>query len=140
MFSCKELYGLPGGEQVDGLPPAAIRAKRGKTKKNRVATELQPICNLVARTFRDPRTQAHTRKHDRPSLPAKREVPNPPLHPGINAVSIIRDSEAPPVGCTVLALPLGRWHFCRVVRTVLVAGMHQVYKLRSCQKGALCLS
>ena len=24
MFICKELYGLPGGDQVDGLPPAAM--------------------------------------------------------------------------------------------------------------------
>ena len=28
MFSCMKLYGLPGGEQVDGLPPAASRLDR----------------------------------------------------------------------------------------------------------------
>ena len=28
VFSDKEFYGLPGGDQVDGLPPAAIRIDR----------------------------------------------------------------------------------------------------------------
>ena len=35
MFSCLQLYGLPGGEQVDGLPPAASYAHT--TKGNTVA-------------------------------------------------------------------------------------------------------
>ena len=31
MFSCMKLYGLPGGNQVDGLPSAASEALRSLT-------------------------------------------------------------------------------------------------------------
>ena len=44
MFSCLKLYGLPGGEQVDGLPPAASSGA-GVGGRRRVPAR---VCDLRA--------------------------------------------------------------------------------------------